>query len=257
MSLPIFLTAEWRSLLMLSFEIEPAVLIPYLPAGTELDLWHGQALVSLVGFQFFNTRLHGWSIPGHRHFDEVNLRFYVRCQTPDGERRGVVFIKEVAPRRAIVWVARGVYHENYVYGKLRHDIERPEAPSATGWVRYAWRHRQAWLTMAAEIQGTAMVSQPGSIEEFITEHYWGYTRRTPGETWEYEVQHPAWKVWTATATSFSGDAVGFYGPAFAAALQTRPVSGLVAEGSPVQVHCGRPLPVGLKVGYHSAGASQV
>lgn len=78
---------------MLNFEIEPAVLLPYVPSGTELDLWDGRHLISVVGFLFRKTCVLGIAIPWHRDFEEVNLRFYVKRKAEDGWRRGVVFIK--------------------------------------------------------------------------------------------------------------------------------------------------------------------
>ena len=45
------------------------------------------AYVSLVGFRFLNTRVLGVSIPFHRDFDEVNLRFYVRRNIGSEVRR--------------------------------------------------------------------------------------------------------------------------------------------------------------------------
>ena len=57
-----FLTADWRNLLMLNYAVDAALLAPFVPRGTELDLWRGEALVSLVGFQFLKTRLRGWRI---------------------------------------------------------------------------------------------------------------------------------------------------------------------------------------------------
>lgn len=241
MSAPVFLTAEWRSLVMLNFTVDPKLLLPYVPAGTELDVWQGETLVSLVGFRFLKTRLFGWSIPGHTDFDEVNLRFYVRRRMSDGWRRGVVFIKEVAPRHAIVWVARRVYHENYVYAPLRHHIQWPSDEQPMGRVRYEWRMHRTWLSLSADIQGQPSPLKTGSIEEFITEHYWGYTKQPDGGTLEYEVQHPAWKVWTTDNASCAGDLAGCYGPQFADVLSVKPASCLVAEGSPVQVHCGQRL----------------
>jgi uncharacterized protein YqjF (DUF2071 family) len=76
----VFLTAEWKHLAMLNYEIEPSVLMPYVPRGTELDLWNGKNLISVVGFMFLNTRVFGIPIPFHRDFEEVNLRIYVRCK---------------------------------------------------------------------------------------------------------------------------------------------------------------------------------
>src|ERR1700730_14672902 len=108
-----FLTAEWRNLAMLNYEVEPSLLSPFIPSGTEIDRWDDKTFVSLVGFRFLNTRVRGIPIPFHRNFEEVNLRFYVRRTVGDEVRRGVVFIKEIVPRWAIAAVARSVYNERY------------------------------------------------------------------------------------------------------------------------------------------------
>ena len=109
-----FLTAEWRYVAMLNYEIDPAILHTYLPRRTELDSWNGKTFVSMVGFLFLKTRVLGLPIPFHQNFEEINLRFYVRRKTEEGWRRGVVFIKEIVPRAAIALTARWLYNENYV-----------------------------------------------------------------------------------------------------------------------------------------------
>ena len=118
-----FLTAQWRCLAMVNFEIDPAVLRPFVPVGTELDCWQGRAFVSVVGFLFVDTRVWGWPIPYHRDFEEVNLRFYVRRRAEEGWRRAVVFVKEIVPRAAIAMSARWLYGENYVALPMRHQVE--------------------------------------------------------------------------------------------------------------------------------------
>ena len=102
----IFLKAEWRYLAMLNYEVDPALVAAYVPPGTELDRFDGKAFISLVGFLFLNTKILGISVPFHRNFDEVNLRFYVRRSVDGVVKRGVVFIREIVPRRAIAAVAR-------------------------------------------------------------------------------------------------------------------------------------------------------
>jgi hypothetical protein len=52
---------------------------------------------------FADTRLAGVPVPFHRRFEEVNLRFHVRRETGGETRRGVVFVKEIVPRRAVPW----------------------------------------------------------------------------------------------------------------------------------------------------------
>ncbi|RMG99407.1 MAG: DUF2071 domain-containing protein [Chloroflexi bacterium] len=234
-----FLTAMWRYLLMLNFEIDPDVLWPFLPAGTELDTWNGRHYVSLVAFLFQNTRVWGVSIPFHRHFEEINLRFYVRRRTNEGERRGVVFVREIVPRWAIATVARLAYNENYIAMPTRHHLEKGKNGLA---VAYEWRFQGNWQQVAAQAQGEPKPLVAGSEAEFIAEHYWGYSRGRNGRTIEYQVTHPAWRIWSVTDFTFTCDVAALYGPQFLPAFSTPPLSVFLAEGSAVAVYPGRPLP---------------
>ena len=235
-----FLTAAWRWLVMLNYELAPALLAPFVPRGTHLDLWDDRALVSVVGFRFLDTRVVGVPIPFHRNFDEVNLRFYVRRELPGGEtRRAVVFIRELVPKPLIAWTARALYNEPYRAVPMRSVT--PHAPTESpGTVRYAWRRRTAagetWEHVAARTVGDASVPVVGEEAQFITEHYWGYTRQRDGSTVEYEVRHPSWRVWAAEDAELRIDVATLYGPQFVQAVTGPPRSAFVAEGSPVSVH---------------------
>lgn len=237
-----FLTATWRALAMLNYEVDPALLAARVPAGTELDAWRGRTFVSVVGFRFLRTRVLGVPVPLHRDFDEVNLRFYVRRDAPDGVRRGVVFVKEIVPRRAIAWVARAAFRESYVALPMRHEVALPPANGAgRGRAAYAWRLGATWSRLSVEFEGAPAACAAGSEQEFITEHYWGYVRRPHGATLEYRVEHPPWRAWRAVAASLDCDAAASYGPELAPVLASAPSSAFVAEGSPVVVRWSRPL----------------
>jgi uncharacterized protein YqjF (DUF2071 family) len=229
-----FLTAEWRHLAMLNYRVAPALLAAYVPVGTELDAFAGVTYMSLVAFMFSNTRVLGIAIPGHRTFEEVNLRFYVCRRTPTGEwRRGVVFVKEIVPRRAIALVARAAYNEPYVALPMRHQI----AGSPDGGVsaEYGWRTARGWHVLAADATGPAAPIEMGSKAEFITEHYWGYTAQRGGGTVEYRVTHPRWNVWDAT-TRLTGPRLDIlYGPALGDVLASEPDSAFLADGSAVSI----------------------
>jgi len=234
-----FLTAEWRFLAMLNFTIDPGVLSPFVPIGTELDAWNGQTFVSVVGFRFLRTRVFGLTIPFHRNFLEVNLRFYVRRKAPDGWRRAVVFIKEIVPRRAIAAVARRRYNENYVALPMRARVTPPDHPdSGAGSLEYSWRVGQSWNTIQATFGGPASYPVKGSEAEFITEHYWGYVSQRDRSTLEYYVEHPQWRVWQATNARLVGDVAELYGAQFQDALSQPASSAFVAEGSEVAVSRG-------------------
>ena len=218
---------------MLNYEVSPALLDSLVPAGVEIDRWRGQLYVSVVGFLFHDTRVFGLWIPGHRTFEEVNLRFYVRRHVGDEMRRGVVFVRELVPRRAIATVARLMYNEPYraVLMCHRFDLSRDGATSR----EFAWRAGDEWTRLAAQTVGSPRPLEPGSEAEFITEHYWGYTRQRDGSTIEYRVDHPRWNVWNADDARLEGDVSAVYGDAFARALEGPPRSAFVADGSPVTV----------------------
>jgi hypothetical protein len=208
------------------------------PPGTELDRWNGVTFVSLVGFRFLKTKVFGASLPFHRNFDEVNLRFYV-CRDREPEvKRGVVFIREIVPRWWIAAVARTFYNERYVALPMNHEI-RPDG--ATLDVRYRWKFNRCWNTLSLRTSSDPAVPESGSQEQFITEHYWGYAAQKDGGCLEYRVQHPQWRVWAATDARFEGSVEELYGKELNAVLQRPPSSAFLAEGSPVSVHRGRRL----------------
>lgn len=229
-----FLTAEWRYLAMLNYEIDPACLLSYVPNGTELDSWNGKTFISVVGFLFLNTKILGWSIPFHTNFEEINLRFYVRRLGPEGWRRGVVFIKEIVPRAAIATVARWVYNENYVALPMQHEVTASLAPPSLV-VDYSWRFKEKWNQLHIRTKGDLQPIVPGSEEEFITEHYWGYAAQRDGGCMEYQVEHPAWRVWQVGESVLDCDVPELYGDVFVESLQAAPNSAFLAEGSAVVV----------------------
>lgn len=240
-----FLTAQWRNLVMLNYEIDPDLVRSRVPAGTEIDFWNGKTFVSLVGFRFLETRVLGWQVPFHVNFDEVNLRFYVRHQSNGQWRRGVVFVKEIVPRSAIAMVARWAYNEQYVALPMRSAVNPPsESNSHSGSVSYAWQWAGQWNEVSAQFSGTPSPLQEGSEAEFITEHYWGYAAQRDGSTLEYRVEHPSWRVWKADQSRFAGDVSTLYGNEFTRLLHSPPSSAFVAEGSDIIVRQGRATRIG-------------
>src|SRR5262245_44363447 len=227
-----FLRASWRHLVMVSYEVDRGLLAPLVPAGTELDRFQGRCFVSLVGLLFLDVRLRGLAIPLHTRFEEVNLRFYVRRPVAGEVRRGVVFVRELVPLPAVAAVARWRYGERYTALPMRHHVTDEV-------VAYEWRRRGRWEGLRLE-PGEWGTAGPGSEEEFITEHYWGYAGGSRG-TLEYRVEHPRWRVARARSASVRCDAERLYGPGFAAVLEGRPTSALLADGSPVAVLPGHRL----------------
>jgi uncharacterized protein YqjF (DUF2071 family) len=229
---------------MLNYAIDPQIVAPFVPAGTELDFHNGETYVSLVGFLFKRTRLCGLHIPYHANFEEVNLRLYVRREVNGELRRGVAFIRELVPLRAVTLVANLLYGENYRTVRMGHSIARdasasPDVPPRE--LEYRWHFAGRAHRLAVRTSGPAHALEQGSHEEFIAEHYWGYTALPRGRTAEYQVAHPPWMVCHAASTTVDIDVAALYGERFAPFLSGEPTSAFWANGSPVRVYAGRRL----------------
>lgn len=229
-----FLTARWHDLIMANYEVAPDLLAPRVPAGTQLDFHDGRCFVSLVGFMFLDTRVRGFLIPFHINFEEVNLRFYVRRETEDEVRRGVVFVKEIVPRSAIATVARVVYGEPYERWSMSHECTNER-------VGYSWSKESTHNSLRVERDTNLGGPTSGSHGEFIIEHYWGYTKRGLTRTDEYRVEHPKWELFSVRNEKIDVDFGATYGDEFAFLSKTKPYSILLANGSEVAVHKGTSL----------------
>lgn len=239
-----FLTAEWRDLVMLNYEVDPQLLAPHIPAGVELDFHNGRTFVSLVGFLFQRTRVRGLHIPFHANFEEVNLRFYVRREVGGQLRRGVVFIREFVPRRAVTLIANLLYGENYRTVPMGHRIERESGATLDAPPReleYCWRCAGSTHRISLQTIGPAHALERGSLDEFIAEHYWGYTALPRGRTAEYQVAHPPWSVCPAASCLLEADVAAIYGERFVPVLRGDPTSAFWATGSCVKVFAGKRL----------------
>jgi len=226
-----FLSAEWRKLIMANYEADPSDLKKYLPAKTELDDWQGKHYISLVGFMFLNVRVKGIKIPFHVNFPEVNLRFYVRYKESDEWKRGAVFINEFVPKHAITFIANTLFHERYVTFPMKHKWEIDNKLS----IGYYWKKNDHWNKLEAIASSNPFEIIAGSKEEFITEHYWGYSKINENKTGEYHVEHPRWKVYKVDEYNINCDFKTLYGNDFAYLNSLQPASVFLAEGSPVSV----------------------
>jgi uncharacterized protein YqjF (DUF2071 family) len=231
-----FLKAEWNDLVMINYEVDPVILKPYLPAGTELDLWEGKTLVSMVGFMFNNTSVLGIKWPFHTNFEEVNLRFYVRYFDGDAWKRGAVFISEIVPKYAIAIIANALYKEHYSRFPMRHSVT-DVADEHTSFL-YEWKLNGKWNKLGATVSNELLPIKQGSPEEFIFEHYWGYNPWSDTVTMEYQVEHISWQIGEVKDFVFEADIATLYGDAFVPYLTAQPASVFYAKGSEIAVRMG-------------------
>jgi len=230
-----FLSAEWRNLIFANYIIDPKLLQQYLPAHTELDTFHDDHYVSLVGFLFQHVKVRGIAFPFHTNFEEVNLRFYIRYKEKNIWKRGVVFMKEIVPRRMITFIANTLYGENYATHKTKHEWLENENELI---INYAWKVGKDWNHINCVAEKTPGKIVEGSAEEFITEHYWGYTFINNTNTGVYEVAHPKWQIHKIKNYDIVCNTKQLYGEAFEQTLNQQPRSVFLANGSSVKVMKG-------------------
>lgn len=230
-------SAEWRDLVMISYEVDPQLLTSLVPAGTSLDSHDGRVLVTLVGLRFLDLRVAGIPVPGHQDFDQVNFRFYVRREIGSEIRRGVVFIKEIVSSLSMAIGARVLMNENYVAAPMRHEITGGDQ----GWAAYDWQLAERWNRLAARRAGPPVAPRADSIESFVKDRQWGYSRQRDGSTRELRVEHPSWDVWPAAGSTVDCDVSAVFGPAFAGPLAQPPASAFIAVGSETVLHRPRRL----------------
>ncbi len=227
-----FLTARWENLIMANYAVDPYILLPFLPKGTELDFYNGNTFVSLVGFMFKDTRIFRIPIPGFGTFEEINLRFYVIRKEGNKIKRGVVFINETVPYKFVAWLANKLYKEHYTTIPTKHswiidnDIKQ---------IEYQWKVNKQWNSFFVKSENEKLEMPNGGIEEFIFEHYFGYTKISNSYSEEYEIEHPSWKINKVQQFKIKCNFDEVYGKEFKFLNDCNPDSVIIAEGSSIAV----------------------
>ncbi len=227
-----FLKARWENIIMVNYAIDASVLLGYLPYGTELDTFEGNAFVSLVGFRFVDSQIFGIPIPFFGSFDEVNLRFYVKRMNGSELRRGVVFVNELVPNPIVAFLANLLYKEHYTTAKMDSSIVIQNQSKE---VSFAWKKDKKDYSIFAKMDDQASTIISGSLEEFIYEHYYGYTKVSSEETWEYRVNHPRWETNKINHFEINCDFGAMYGSDFEILNNKKPISVFHAIGSEVSI----------------------
>lgn len=224
--------ARWENLIMANYSIDPEILKPFMPKGVELDLYDGKAYVSLVGFIFKGSRIFNIPIPLMGTFEEINLRFYVKRKIGDTYRRGVVFVNETVPYKPVAWLANKLYKEHYITVPTKHHIALNQLGK---YIQYEWKVGSSWNHIKVEATINSREMERGSLEEFIFEHYYGYTKISDNLSQEYKINHPRWLVNDIIGKSIKCDFLQMYGLPFNDLSNKNPDSVIIAEGSDISV----------------------
>ena len=222
------LKTTWDNLIMVNYEVDKKYLMPYVPAGCELDLYKGRAFLSVVAFEFSKTRICGVPMPLYRSFPEINLRIYVK-RIVNGEcRRGVVFIKEIIPYKLPAWLGRTVFKENYHVMPVSFTRDQNE-------VCYDWG---AGNQVKGVLEETLYDWKPGTEEEFIGDNFCAFKKVNDHKTLEFKVTHRPWLMCELTGLKINIDFEALYGAQIAKGVKDfggEPTSVFYVDGSKVAV----------------------
>lgn len=230
-----FLTANWIHLINITYAVPPALLLPYLPAGTSLDIIDGYAFVSLVPFDFTDCRLGRIKIPFHTDFPEINLRFYVNYEG----RRGVVFIKEFVSKFFIGTIANLFYYEHYKIAALTSATSNA---GDTITVRHVLKNKRKNSVKVTAGKKT-FIPLKNTPEHFFEERYLGFCTDRQKQTLLFRVEHTPWELYPVKEYSIDFDFVSLLGKKWRFMNTQRPYLVMLIKGSAVKMFPHRVLEI--------------
>jgi uncharacterized protein YqjF (DUF2071 family) len=176
---------SWDRAVFLHYRVNPKFLQPQVPF--ELELYNGQAYVSLVAFTLRNMRLSHPNLkfitqPLHTH-RFLNVRTYVR----QGARRGIYFLAEWLDNRLASTLGPILYGLPYRFGKLRYSHD---SVNLSGKVL---SRSGAALSYRATLPSSPLYQSvsPGTLDHFLLERYIAFTKHGPFRRL-FHVWHNPW-----------------------------------------------------------------
>ena len=183
------MTANWEDLIISTFEADKDILKKHLPQNTELDLFNGKALMSIVAFTFSKVRFFGIKVPFHQKFGQINFRFYVKSKINGA--KGVVFIKEFAPKPIIALTANIFYNEPYFTKRIKFNIDTDNNNKI---IKYSYKD----IDIKTIAEPTTKPLTKNSLEEFVVDRYVAFVKSKTSKTLLYRIHHKPWRLYKTT-----------------------------------------------------------
>jgi len=225
----LFLTARWENLIIATYKIDPEIIKPHIPSGLEPDSIDscGDAFVSLVAFDFLDTKVKGLRVPFNVNFPEINLRCYVK----NSDKRGVVFIKELVPNYLTSFGANLFFNENYKRTSMKREITAAEKI----FLKHTIEIKSKEYFIHAEADNKPFMPGVDSKEHFFKEHEWGFGKTKKNAPLAYRVEHPFWEVYPVINFNHNFDFGEVYGNEWECLNSEQPYNITFAKGSSIKV----------------------
>lgn len=225
-----FMTGMWTDLILANYLCPKEVLQKMLPDDLEPDLYKGQGVFSAVGFTFKNVRFFGFKVPLHQLFGEINLRCYVKSKT-DGSK-GVLFIRELAPKALIACVAKWFYNEPFEAFNIRREKYKSLQHTL---VRYSFKSNSGKGEMSVLASEYRLGLFENEFRKFIVDRYVAFVRKRSGGSRKYIIKHRPWEAKLIKQCSLS-ESISSLFPDNLKSYVKKPQSVYLIDGSDVEVY---------------------
>lgn len=222
----IFMTGNWEDLIISTFEVEKEILENYLPNNTEIDLFNGKALMSVVAFTFSKVKFFGLKIPFHQKFGQINFRFYAKSKINGA--KGVVFIKEFAPKPIIALIANKLYNEPFFFKNIRLNKNVAQNNKA---IKYTYKD----INIKATTNKTTKSLAKNSFNDFIVDRYIAFVKSNETKTFQYKIYHKPWKLFRSVTVDINKNIISLLPKEF---KNAKYIKTCVVDGSSVSVEKG-------------------
>lgn len=177
---------EWHQSVFAHWRVGQKILEPLIPKGLELDLFQGEAWVSVVAFSIRKLRPRFLPhFPPISNFHELNVRTYVR----HNGKPGVYFLSIEAEKLSSTLMARTVFGLPYVRSQMFRDESIYKSLNS--------KHKTHLLIDFSIGEEQEM----DSLDRWLTERYCLYNHKK-GRLFSNDIHHVEWPIQSLKINQF-------------------------------------------------------
>lgn len=170
---------EWNNALFIHWAVPADILQKHIPENLTLDIFEGNAYVSLVAFTMEKIRPR--QLPAVAYisdFHEINLRTYIDIDN----KKGVYFISMEAGKSLSAFIARSMSGLPYEKALMFRDNKR-----------YTSKNVKKDFELDAVFEVKETVTAKTDLDRWLTERYSLYLDEK-NNLYRYEVHHKEWEI---------------------------------------------------------------
>jgi uncharacterized protein len=178
---------EWHNVIFAHWKVDEVVLKKLIPKGLYLDLFSGEAWISLVAFTLKKMRPHYLpAFPAFSDFHEINMRTYVvRHNKP-----GIYFLSLEAQKTFSALLARLITGLNYYKSDISHGPDFHES-----------ENRKRLFYLKTRYNQGIDVSAKTDLDRWLTDRFTLF-HELSGDIFSHDIHHRDWPLKTLKIETF-------------------------------------------------------